>query len=101
MNKSTLSAFKLRMLNSEVGFFPYLQACPGIDVADGIFVRAATFIVLTAGGSLKGAASPCKAVRSPLKKTAASVALRAGVVVITNHGRLDRRWRRRARVRGI
>lgn len=55
-------------------------------------------MVVTAGGTLKRAATPWKAVISPLEKTAAGVALWTGEVIVTNCRRLNRRRRRGTRV---
>lgn len=80
---------------------PYRQAGPCINVTDGEVMRAAAVMVITAGGRLERAASPCKAIVCILIDTAASVALRTVVVVITDSWGLYRRWRRGAGVGGV
>ena len=62
---------------------------------------AAAVIVFTATGSLEWAASPIKAVAIVLVDTAAGIALRTGVITITNSRRLYWRWRRGTRIGGI
>lgn len=64
-------------------------------------MRAAAVMVITAGGRLERAASPCKAVAFILIDTAASVALRTVEIVITDSWGLYRRWRRGAGVGGV
>lgn len=59
---------------------------------------AATVMVITAGGTLKWAASPRKAKVSILVSTAAGVALSAGVIAITDSWGLYWRWWRWAGV---
>lgn len=76
----------------------YHQAGPSTNITDGIVMWAAAIVVITAGGSLKRAASPCKARVTILKDTAASVALRARVIIVTHSRRLCWRWRRRSGV---
>lgn len=57
-------------------------------------MRAAAWVVITAGGTLKRTASPRKAIPSKLIYAAASGACRTVVVTITNNGWLHRwRWR--------
>lgn len=62
----------------------YHQTSSGIDIANRIFAWAATVMVITAGGTFKWTASPSKAIVSNLVNAAARVALRAGVVLVTN-----------------
>lgn len=62
----------------------YHQASPGLNVTDGIVMWAAAVMVITAGCSLKWTASPCKAIVAILKDAAASVALRAGIIIVTH-----------------
>lgn len=88
-------------VKNEVELLLYRQAGPCINVADGIVMRAAAVMVITAGGTLERAASPWKAIVCVLIDTAASVALRAGVIAITDSWGLYRRWWRGARVGGI
>ena len=72
----------------------YRQAGAFFKIADGIFLWAARIIVIAAGGRLKWTASPCKARSSILIKTAAGIALRTGVIVVTDSwGHYWRRWR--------
>lgn len=62
---------------------------------------AATVMVFTASGTFKGAATPLEAVTIEIIDTATGIAFRAFVVVIADGGWLDRRRRRRTRVRRI
>jgi hypothetical protein len=79
----------------------YNQAGSFINVADWVIMWAAAIMVITAGGTLEWAASPCKAILSILKDAAASTAIRAGKVIITHGRRFYWRWRRWTRIGGI
>lgn len=76
----------------------YHQAEPVIKVADRVVMRATAIVVITAGGSLKRATSPFKAIVCKLVSAAAGVAFWAGIVIITDLGRLYWRWRGWTRV---
>lgn len=79
----------------------YNQACPCIDVTNGIVMGAATVIVLAASGSLKWATSPGKAIPSPVIDAAAGIAFSTGIVVVTDCWRLHWRGRRWAGIWGV
>lgn len=61
-------------------------------------MRAATIVIITAGGCLERAASPGKAVVCILIDAAAGVALGTRVVTVTDSRGFHRRWWRRARI---
>ncbi|WP_216075536.1 hypothetical protein, partial [Acinetobacter indicus] len=65
-----------------------------MNVAYGIITGAATGMVLTAGGTLEWAASPCEAIVGELIDTAAGAAFRTRIVIVANSGRLYWRWTR-------
>lgn len=79
----------------------YHQAGPCIEVTDGIVMRAATVMVITAGGTVKWAASPCQTIVCIFINTAAGVALRTGEIAVTDGWWLYWRWWRWTRVGGI